>query len=115
MTGTGAVHQVIARRAIPGSMPLAGIVTAFCLRTGLIEADLDVSELTDGVRGYALARQVSVRGALEMLAGRWTQCFWRRAATVQGSARYSAAANGHDPAGSMPARHALPLKSLSSH
>ncbi len=72
MTGTSAVHQVIAHRAIPGSMPLADIVTALCLRTGLAEADLDVSELTDGVRGYALARQVSVRGALEMLAAAYT-------------------------------------------
>jgi hypothetical protein len=71
-TGTSAVHQVIAHRAIPGSMPLADIVTALCLRAGLTEADLDVSELTDGVRGYALARQVSVRGALEMLAAAYT-------------------------------------------
>ena len=53
-------------------MPLADIVTALCLRAGLTEADLDVSELTDGVRGYALARQVSVRGALEMLAAAYT-------------------------------------------
>jgi hypothetical protein len=68
MTGTNSVHQVIAHRAIPGSMPLADIVSALCRRTGLTEDDLDVSELTDGVRGYALARQVSVRGALEMLA-----------------------------------------------
>jgi hypothetical protein len=72
MTGTSAVHQVIAHRAIPGSMPLAEIVTALCLRAGLTEDDLDVSELTDGVRGYALARQVSVRGALEMLAAAYT-------------------------------------------
>jgi hypothetical protein len=56
MTGTSAVHQVIAHRAIPGSMSLADIVTALCLRMGLTEDDLDVSELTDGVRGYALAR-----------------------------------------------------------
>ena len=68
MTGTSAVHQVIAHRAIPGAMPLADIVTALCLRAGLTEDDLDVFELTDGARGYALARQVSVRGALEMLA-----------------------------------------------
>jgi hypothetical protein len=53
-------------------MPLADFVTALCLRAGLTEADLDVSELTDGVRGYALARQVSVRGALEMLAAAYT-------------------------------------------
>ena len=32
MTGTSAVHQVIAHRAIPGSMPLADIVTALSLR-----------------------------------------------------------------------------------
>jgi hypothetical protein len=56
MTGTSSVHQVIAHRAIPGSVPLADIVTALCLRTGLTEADLDVAELTDGVRGHALAR-----------------------------------------------------------
>jgi hypothetical protein len=72
MTGTSAVHQVIAHRAIPGSMPLADIVTALCRRAGLTESDLDVAELTDGVRGYALARQVSVRGALEILAAAYT-------------------------------------------
>jgi Putative phage tail protein len=72
MTGTSAVHQVIAHRAIPGAMPLADIVSALSLRTGLTEADLDVAELTDGVRGYALARQVSVRGALELLAAAYS-------------------------------------------
>ena len=35
MTGTSAVHQVIAHPAIPGSMPLAAIVSALCLRAGL--------------------------------------------------------------------------------
>ena len=39
MTGTSAVHQVIAHRAIPGSMPLADIVGALCLGTGLTEQD----------------------------------------------------------------------------
>ena len=43
-------------------------MTALCARVGLLPVDLDVAELTDGVRGFALARQVSVRGALELLA-----------------------------------------------
>lgn len=68
MTGTSAVHQVIAHPAIPGSMPLAAIVSALCLRAGLTEDDLDVYELTEGVRGYVLAHQASVHGALETLA-----------------------------------------------
>jgi hypothetical protein len=44
------------------------VVTALCERVGLEAADLDVDELTDGVHGYAVARQISVRGALELLA-----------------------------------------------
>ena len=72
LTGTSAVHQVIAHRAIPGSMPLADIVTALCLRAGLTVVDLDVSELTDGVRGYALARpaeQIGVNEVIEAIEG----------------------------------------------
>ena len=35
---------------------------------GLTAADLDVIELTDEVHGFGIARQISARGALEMLA-----------------------------------------------
>jgi hypothetical protein len=40
-----------------------------CARAvGLTAADLDVTELTDEVHGFGIGRQISVRGALEMLA-----------------------------------------------
>ena len=47
---------------------LGDVVTALCERVGLTAADLDVAELTDEVHGFGIARQISVRGALEMLA-----------------------------------------------
>jgi hypothetical protein len=47
---------------------LSDVVTALCARGGLSASDLDVGELTDEVRGYGVARQVSLRGALELLA-----------------------------------------------
>ena len=47
---------------------LGDVVTALCERVGLAAADLDVTELTDEVHGFGIARQISVRGALEMLA-----------------------------------------------
>ena len=42
--------------------------TAIRSDAGLTAADLDVTELTDEVHGFGIARQISVRGALEMLA-----------------------------------------------
>jgi hypothetical protein len=48
------------------------VVTSLCARVGLTAADLDVTELTDEVHGFGIARQISVRGALEMLAAAYT-------------------------------------------
>jgi anti-sigma factor RsiW len=45
------------------------VVSTLCSPVGLTADDLDVSELTiDEVLGFGIARQISVRGALELLA-----------------------------------------------
>ncbi|MGS4948040.1 phage tail protein [Meridianimarinicoccus sp. RP-17] len=48
--------------------PLGTIVTDLCARAGLAPDDIGVGELTDAVPGFVLARQGSVRGAIEPLA-----------------------------------------------
>ena len=48
------------------------MVTSLCERVGLTAADLDVTEITDEVHGFGIARQISVRGALEMLAAAYS-------------------------------------------
>ena len=67
MTGNG-IFQAWPGRVSRDTVPLGSVVTDLCARVGLAAGDLDTSELTDGVRGYGIARQVSVRGALELLA-----------------------------------------------
>jgi Putative phage tail protein len=67
--GSTGIFQVVAGRGSDTAMGLDDVVTALCGRVGLTEADLDVSELSsDEVRGFGIARQISVRGALELLA-----------------------------------------------
>jgi Putative phage tail protein len=62
-------YQIIAGRGSETSVGLYDVVSALCARVGLMTSDLDVSELTaDEVRGFGIARQISVRGALELLA-----------------------------------------------
>ena len=62
-------YQIIAGRGSETSVGLDDVVTALCGRVGLTAGDLDVSELTaDEVLGFGIARQISVRGALELLA-----------------------------------------------
>src|ERR687891_2096716 len=63
----GGIHQ-FPQRVSRQTVGLSDVVTALCARGGLSAADLDVTELTDEVRGYGVARQVSLRGALELLA-----------------------------------------------
>lgn len=46
---------------------LANIVTDLCTRSGLTVGDLDVSELTDEVAGYVIARPSTARAGLEIL------------------------------------------------
>lgn len=46
---------------------LAVVVTDLCRRAGLTLAEIDVSELTETVRGYIVTRQMPARGALTPL------------------------------------------------
>ena len=61
-----------ARPQLDDSALLGDVVTSLCERVGLTAADLDVTELTDEVHGFGIARQISVRGALEMLAAAYS-------------------------------------------
>jgi len=56
------------RRSGDGEL-LSDVVTDLCLRAGLDASEIDVSQLTDTVRGLAIARQTSVRSVLEILQG----------------------------------------------
>jgi hypothetical protein len=55
-------------RMSDNAVSLSSVVSSLCSRVGLAADELDVTELTDNVRGFGIARQVSVRGALELLA-----------------------------------------------
>ena len=64
-----AAYQIVAGRGSDSALGLDQVVSALCSRVGLTAGDLDVSELTaDEVLGFGIARQISVRGALELLA-----------------------------------------------
>ena len=64
-----AAYQIVAGRGSDSALGLDQVVTLLCSRVGLTGGDLDVSELTaDEVPGFGIARQISVRGALELLA-----------------------------------------------
>ena len=70
-SGSG-IEQWLPGRSSDDSALLGDVVTSLCERVGLTAADLDVTELTDEVHGFGIARQISVRGALEMLAAAYT-------------------------------------------
>ena len=64
-----AAYQIVAGRGSDSALGLDQVVTSLCSRVGLTGGDLDVSELTaDEVPGFGIGRQISVRGALELLA-----------------------------------------------
>ncbi|WP_342237168.1 phage tail protein [Inquilinus sp. OTU3971] len=48
--------------------PVSRIVGDLCAQVGLSADDIDVAEMTDIVRGYAIARQVSARDGIQPLA-----------------------------------------------
>ena len=53
-------------------VPLADILTAECMNTGLLTAgDIDVSEITQMVRGYRIASLASIKSAIEPLQAAW--------------------------------------------
>jgi hypothetical protein len=60
-SGSG-IEQWLPGRSSDDSAVLGDVVTPLCERVGLTAADLDVSELTDEVHGFGIARQISVRG-----------------------------------------------------
>jgi Putative phage tail protein len=70
-SGSG-IEQWLPGRSSDDSALLGDVVTSLCERVGLTTADLDVTELTDEVHGFGIARQISARGALEMLAAAYT-------------------------------------------
>lgn len=53
-------------------VPLADILTAECLNSGLLASgDIDVSEITQMVRGYRIASLASIKSAIEPLQAAW--------------------------------------------
>lgn len=54
-------------RVSTSTVTLASVVTDLCYWAGLSASEIDVSELTDTVGGYAIARRDSIRSALEPL------------------------------------------------
>lgn len=54
------------------TVPLSEIVSALCLESGLLEAtDIDVTALTQEVRGYRITATAAIRAALEPLQACW--------------------------------------------
>ena len=51
----------------PSQVPLSGVVSKLCTRAGLLNADIDVSQLSDTLHGYAISTQASARAALDPL------------------------------------------------
>lgn len=51
----------------PSQVPLSGVVSKLCTRAGLLDADIDVSQLSDTLHGYAISTQASARAALDPL------------------------------------------------
>jgi hypothetical protein len=67
--GTGGVYRrLLVLRQGSDTVPLAGIVSALCLRAGLAAPDINVAGLTDSVRGFVVARPMPARQAIEPLA-----------------------------------------------
>lgn len=66
------VEQWILNRQATSSVPLSEIVSRECLRSGLLtEDDIDVTALTQDVRGYKISSTGSIRSALEPLQACW--------------------------------------------
>jgi hypothetical protein len=64
----GRFHKVYINRLAPHTLTVGDIVQALCVRAGLEATDVDVSGLTDSIRGYTLPRPMSARDAITQLA-----------------------------------------------
>ena len=59
-------------RLASGAATLSAIVESECLQSGLLTAgDLDVTELTDQVRGYRISNLAPLRGGIDQLRKAW--------------------------------------------
>jgi hypothetical protein len=68
----------------PNAVPLQDVIADICESAGLDPSDYDVSALTDTVDGYAIARQMSARQAIEPLL----QGYYVDAAESNGQIRF---------------------------
>jgi len=72
---SGGGAQEIAKRFLvrssPNNLTVGAIVTALCERAGLSAADINVSALSDSIRGYTLGRPTSARDAITPLGAAW--------------------------------------------
>jgi len=67
-TGVGAGFRVFSLNSLSaGSVTLSSIASDITSRAGLSASDIDVTELTDTVDGYIVARNMSARSAIEPL------------------------------------------------
>lgn len=64
---TGIQFYTIGLIADPGKALLADIITEECKLAGLTESDIDVSLITDQVRGYRIAQRGSIRNVIGQL------------------------------------------------
>jgi hypothetical protein len=74
VTNTGAFRfaKILLERATANSVKLSTIVDDLCNAVGLDDAEIDVSELTDDVRGYIVDNRMSARAAIQTLrSGFW--------------------------------------------
>ena len=69
----GRLYRLTASPTItPSLVPLSTIVQSECLASGLLSADdIDVTELTDEVRGYKVSNMSAIRGSLDPLRSAW--------------------------------------------
>jgi hypothetical protein len=67
-TNAGRFQKVYINRLASVTLSVGDIVQALCERAGLEASDIDVSDLTDAIRGYTLPRPVSARDAITQLA-----------------------------------------------
>lgn len=67
VTGNGLCVHTRLPAITPTDVPLADVITTLCERSGLLADDIDVTRITDTLRGYAVTTQASGRAALDPL------------------------------------------------